>query len=72
MLCSVALLTVTPADEHRLEPRHRRQRTGATDLELHVAQHGHLLLRRVLVRDRPARSARHEAQALLQSKRSTL
>ena len=27
------------ADEHRLEPRHRRQRAGATDLELDVAHH---------------------------------
>jgi hypothetical protein len=64
-LCSVALLTVVPPTN-----------TGsslATGVSLPVrptwismSQRGHLLLRRVLVRHRPARLARHEAQALLQ------
>ena len=54
------------ADEHRRQPRHRRDRPGAPDLELDVEQRGHFLLRRELVRDRPARRARDEAEPLLQ------
>ena len=53
------------ADRDRLELRHRRQRAGAADLDLDVAQHGRGLLGRELVRDRPARRARHEAEPLL-------
>ena len=54
------------ADEHRLELGHRRQLAGAADLDLDVVQPRQLLLRRVLVRHRPARLARDEAQPLLQ------
>ena len=53
------------ADEHRLQPRDRRQRPGAPDLKLDAANDGGRLLRGKLVRDRPARRARHEAQPLL-------
>ncbi len=54
------------ADEHRLQLGHRRELAGAADLHLDAAQRCHLLLRRVLVRDRPARLAAHEAELLLQ------
>ena len=53
------------ADEHRLQPRHRRQRAGAADLHLDAEHLGGLLLGRVLVREREARRARDEAEALL-------
>ncbi len=53
------------ADRHRLELGDRRQRAGAPDLDLDVAQHGGRLLGREFVRDRPARAARDEAEALL-------
>ena len=54
------------ADEHRLELGHRRQLAGAADLDLDAVQPRLLLLRRVLVRHRPARLARLEAELLLQ------
>jgi hypothetical protein len=53
------------ADEHRLEARHGRERTGAPDLELHVAHDRGLLLRRELVRNGPARRAGDEAEVAL-------
>ena len=65
-LCSVALVTTTPADGDGIEPRHRRQRTGAADLDLDLPQHRRRLLGRKLVGDRPARGARDKAEALLQ------
>jgi hypothetical protein len=54
-----------PADEYRLQLRHRRQRAGATDLHLDAEHLGRLLLRRVLVRQGEARRARDEAELLL-------
>ena len=54
------------ADEHRLQLGHRRELAGAADLDVDAAHARHLLLRRVLVRHRPARLARHEAEPLLQ------
>ena len=54
------------ADGDRLEPGDRRQRAGAADLDLDVAQHRRRLLGRELVRDGPARRARDEAEPLLQ------
>ena len=51
------------ADRDRLELRDRRERAGAADLDLDVAQHRGRLLGRELVRDRPARVARHETRA---------
>ena len=54
-----------PADEHRFEARDRCQHAGAPDLEVDVEQPGQLLLRRELVRDGPARCARHLAELRL-------
>ena len=54
------------ADEHRLELGDRRQLAGAADLDLDRVQQRRLLLRRVLLRHRPARLARLEAEPLLQ------
>ena len=45
----------------RLEARHRRDRTGTTDLELHVEQLSEFFHGREFVRDRPARLAGTEA-----------
>jgi len=53
------------ADEHRLQLRDRRQLAGAADLHVDVQQQRGLLLRRVLVRDGPARLARLEAELRL-------
>ena len=53
------------ADRDRLELGDRRQRAGAADLDLDVAHDGRRLLGGELVRDRPARAARHEAEPLL-------
>jgi hypothetical protein len=53
-------------DEHRLELGHRRQLAGAADVDLDAEHARRLLLRRVLVRHRPARLACLEAQASLQ------
>ena len=47
---------------HRRQPRHRRERAGAADLYVDRLQRGGLFLRRELVRHRPARRARNEAQ----------
>jgi hypothetical protein len=55
-----------PAHEHRRQPRHRRQLAGTADLHLDVLHRGERFLRRILVRDRPARLARDEAELLLQ------
>ncbi len=54
------------ADRDRLQPRHRRQRAGAPDLNIDGEEFGRRLLGRELVRDRPARRAGAEAQAILQ------
>ena len=54
------------ADEDRLELGHRRELAGATDLDLDRLEPRRLLLRRVLLRDRPPRLARLEAEPLLQ------
>ena len=53
------------ADRHRLELGDRRQRAGAADLDLDGLDDGGRLLGGELVRDRPARTARDEAEALL-------
>ncbi len=53
------------ADRHRLEPRNRRERAGAADLDVDGVYDGGRLLGRELVRDRPARIARNEAEPLL-------
>ena len=54
------------ADRDRLQPRHGGQRTGAADLDVDAVQDGGRLLGRELVRRRPARAARDEAEPLLQ------
>lgn len=54
------------ADENRLQAGDRRQRAGAADEDLDVEKRRLGLLGRVLVRHRPARLARDEAEALLQ------
>ena len=53
------------ADGHRLELGDRRQRAGAADLDLDVAQDGGRLLGGEFVGDGIARRARDEAEALL-------
>src|SRR5713101_7172705 len=53
------------ADADRLQLADRRERAGAADLDLDIPQHSHGALGREFVRDRPARRARHEAEALL-------
>ena len=53
------------ADRHRLEFGDRRQCAGAADLDFDVAQHRGGLLGSELVRDRPARAARHKTEPLL-------
>ena len=54
------------ADGDRLEPRHRGQRPGAADLDVDAVEDGGRLLGREFVRRRPARTARDEAEPLLQ------
>ena len=54
------------ADRDRLQLGDRRQRAGAADLNLDTLEHGRRALGRELVRDRPAGTARDEAQPLLQ------
>ena len=54
------------ADGDRLELGDRRQRAGAADLDLDVAQDGRRLLGGEFVGDGPARRARDEAEPLLQ------
>ena len=56
------------ADRDRLQLGDRRQRAGASDLNLDPLEHGRRALRRELVRDRPARTARDETQPLLKRK----
>ena len=51
------------ADRDRLELGDRRQRAGAADLDLDVAQHGGGALGRELVRDRPARASARRSRA---------
>src|SRR4051812_41927721 len=53
------------ADADRLELPAGGERAGAPDLDLDVAQHGDGALRGKFVRDRPARSPRHEAEPFL-------
>ena len=52
-------------DADRRQPRDRRDRAGAPDLHLDRHDRGGLLLRRELVRQRPARRARNIAKLLL-------
>ena len=54
------------ADEHRRESRDRRDRAGAPDLDVDAEHFGRHLLGGKLVRDRPARLARDEAELALQ------
>src|ERR1019366_4129155 len=53
------------ADADRIELADRRERAGAADLDLDVLEHGDGALGWELVRDRPARTARDEAEPLL-------
>jgi hypothetical protein len=53
------------ADAHRLELRDRRQCTRASDLHFDREHGGGRLRRRELVRHRPARRARHDAELVL-------
>ena len=52
-------------DEHRLETGHRRERTGAADLEADLAHHGKRLVSGELVGDRPTRRTRDETERAL-------
>ena len=52
-------------DRDRLQPRHRRQRPGAADLDVDAVEDRRRLLGREFMRDRPARAARDEAEAIL-------
>ena len=54
------------ADGDRLQLGDRRQRAGAADLDRDVVERGDRLLGRELVRDRPARRAADETEAVLQ------
>ena len=54
------------ADCHGLELRERRQRPGPADIDANRLDDRRRLLSRELVRDRPARRARDEAEPLLQ------
>ncbi len=54
------------ADEHGLEPCHRRDRAGAPDLDVDADHLGCHFLGGELVRDREARRPRHETEPLLQ------
>ena len=54
-----------PADEHRREPCDRGEHAGTAHVDLDVQDGGRRLLRRELVRDRPARAPRNEAERLL-------
>src|SRR6185312_14979127 len=53
------------ANGDRLEPRHRRQRAGASDLDIDAVEDRRRLLGREFMRNRPARAARYEAEAVL-------
>ena len=65
-LCSVTLVTVVPPTNTGCKPRDRRDRAGAADLHVDGEELGRHLLRRELVRDRPARLARAKAELALQ------
>ena len=54
------------ADRHRQQPRHRRQRAGAADLDVDRLELGRGALGGELVRQRPARRRRAEAEPRLQ------
>ena len=58
--------------DDRRQVRHGRQRPRPTDVRDDVLDHGLDLLGRVLVGDRPARSARHHPQSTLQLERVDL
>jgi hypothetical protein len=60
------------ADEHRLQPRHRRDRAGAAHLHVDREHLGGHLLGRKLVRKCPARLARDEPELALQRGRVDL
>ena len=53
------------ANGHRLEPRHRRQRAGAADLDIDALENRGRLLGGEFVRDRPARAARDKTEPVL-------
>ena len=53
------------ADRHRLQLRDRGQLSGAANLNVDIVERGLRALGREFVRDRPARGARHETEALL-------
>ena len=65
-LCRVALETTTPPTVTGLKLGDRGQRAGASDLDLDRLEHGHRPFGRELVRHRPARAARDEAEPLLE------
>ena len=67
-LCSVALETTTPPTVTGCSLRDRRQRAGAADLDLDRLDDRRRAFGRELVRDRPARRARDEAEPLLQAR----
>ena len=54
------------ADRDRRQPRHRRQRAGAADLDIDLVDRGRCLLGREFVGDGPARLAGDETPATLQ------
>jgi hypothetical protein len=53
------------ADRNRLQLGHRRERTGAADLDVDAVHDGGRFLGRKFVRNRPARRPRHESEPLL-------
>ena len=65
-LCSEALETTTPPTVTGLQLGDRGQRAGAADLDLDRLDDGRRALGGKLVRDRPARAARDEAEPFLQ------
>ena len=65
-LCRLALETTTPPTVTGLQLGDRRQRAGAADLDLDRLDDRRRLFGGELVRDRPARAARDEAEPLLQ------
>ena len=57
------------ADEHRRQPRHRRQRAGPANLHVDAEHQGQGFLGRVFVRHRPARLTRDKTELRLQGQR---
>ncbi|MNS79454.1 hypothetical protein D3C72_1131100 [compost metagenome] len=53
------------AHKHRCQARHRRELAGTAHLDVNALQARHHLLRRVFVRDGPARLAAHKTQLAL-------